>query len=214
MTRPRLLGTLSAVLVAAGIGCIAVPLVWSLHTARSVAPAQAEALAAWEDVVREGLAAEGETSHPAAAASGLRETSRAAPLWLSIPRLRLTRLIPEGASAGHLRRFGAGRISWTSLPDGPGIVGIAGHRTTYGAPFFRLGVLRTGDRIVLAYRGRTYEYTVTQRRIVRPDEVDVLRSATGERMVALVTCTPFYSAKYRLVVFARLQAVSFSPLPP
>jgi len=187
-------------LIAAGVGCISFPPVWSLYTARIVAPAQADGLAAWEGA--------------AAAAAGFGGGARpSAPLLLSIPRLRLTRLIPDGASTAHLRRFGAGRISWTALPDRPGVVGIAGHRTTYGAPFFRLGVLRSGDRIVLRYRGRTYEYTVTQRRIVRPDEIDVLRPSSGERVVALVTCAPFYSARYRLVVFGRLRAVLPSPPP-
>jgi sortase A len=127
-------------------------------------------------------------------------------LLLSIPKLRLTRVIPTGASVPQLRRHGVGRISWTPHPGQPGVIGIAGHRTTYGAPFFRLGRLAPGDQILLTYGGRRFDYVVTERRVVRPNQVDVLRASSGEQMVALITCAPVYSAKYRLVVLGRLQA--------
>jgi sortase A len=107
-----------------------------------------------------------------------------------------------------------GRISWTPLPGHPGVVGIAGHRTTYGAPFFRLGRLAPGDEILLTHGGRRFSYVVTERRVVRPNQVDVLRAPDGQQMVALITCTPIYSAKSRLVVLARLQdssPISASP---
>lgn len=166
------------------------------YTAVEVGPAQGDALAAWERI-------EAAPHAPAPAAGDGTPSSPA--LLLSIPRLGLTRVIPTGASVAHLRRHGVGRISWTALPGQPGVVGIAGHRTTYGAPFFRLGRLTPGDRIVLTYRGRRFEYLVTERRVVRPHQVEVLRAAPDAQMVALITCTPVYSAKYRLVVLGALR---------
>jgi sortase A len=160
---------------------------------------QLRALAAWE---RNGT----ELAPTGPAGIGTATASRT--LLLSIPKLRLTRVIPTGASVPQLRRHGVGRISWTPLPGQPGVVGIAGHRTTYGAPFFRLGRLAPGDGIQVTYGGRRFDYVVTERRVVRPNQVDVLRAASGEQMIALITCTPVYSAKYRLVVLGRLQATA------
>jgi LPXTG-site transpeptidase (sortase) family protein len=191
--------TLSTVLIVAGIGLILSPLSWVAYTAFRIGPSQADALAAWE---RDGTGQDA----PGSDETGTTPASRS--LLLSIPRLRLTRVIPTGASVAQLRRYGAGRISWTPLPGRPGVVGIAGHRTTYGAPFFRLGRLVPGDQILLTYDGRRFSYVVTERRVVRPSQMDVLRARPGEQMVALITCAPVYSAKYRLVVLGRLQATS------
>ncbi len=129
---------------------------------------------------------------------------------LTIPRLRLRRAVPSGADTQTLRRYGVGHISWTSLPGGAGLVGIAGHRTTYGAPFLRLNTLRPGDLIQVDYRGRRFSYTVTSSEVVTPDRVDVLEGS-GAPGVALVACTPVYSAAYRLVVFGAPTSVTPAP---
>jgi sortase A len=197
------LKTLSTILIVAGIVLTLFPAFWIAYTSVRVGPAQADALADWERQAPEGAAADLRTQSDLAALQ---------PLVLTIPRLRLTRYVPEGATVPQLRRYGVGRISWTALPDRPGLLGIAGHRTTYGAPFFRLGKLEPGDHIVVTYRGRRFDYVVTARRVVRPNEVDVLRAGPGTREIALVTCTPVYSARSRLVVLGKLQAVS--PLIP
>ena len=197
---------LSTVLIVAGIGLTLFPLLWIVYTSSRIGPIQAAALADWERTASEraasGLSAQRDALAPTQA------------LVLTIPRLRLTRFVPEGASVDQLRKFGVGRISWTALPDRPGTVGIAGHRTTYGAPFFRLAKLERGDHILITYKGRRFDYTVTDRRIVRPAEVAVLRAIPGEHAVALITCAPLYSARNRLVVLAMLRAVSSLSLPP
>lgn len=195
-SRVRILSTL---LIVAGIALILSPLAWVAYTGFQIGPAQADALAAWE---------QSEIAPDLAGPSGPAAASGSRTLLLSIPRLRLTRVVPTGASVAHLRRHGVGRISWTPLPGHPGVVGIAGHRTTYGAPFFRLGRLAPGDQIHLTYGGRRFNYVVTARRVVRPNQVDILRADPGEQLVALITCTPVYSAKYRLVIVGRLQATS------
>lgn len=199
MPSPSKVKVLSSVLIVIGIGLLLFPAFWVAYTALHIGPAQAAALAAWEQNAVEYTPAPGGAGADSASSKGL---------LLSIPRLRLTRFVPDGASVAQLRRYGVGRISWTALPDRPGMVGIAGHRTTYGAPFFRLGALRPGDHIVITYRGARFDYVVTDRRIVRPAEVAVLRAAPEERAVALVTCAPIYSAKNRLVVLGRLSTVS------
>lgn len=195
-----LLRPLSAVLIIAGVGLTLYPLVRIVYTASQSGPIQAAALAEWEHAA---------SGRPAPGSSTHRDVSEAPrDLVLTIPRLRLTRYVPEGAQLDQLRKFGVGRISWTVLPDRPGTVGIAGHRTTYGAPFFRLGELGRGDRIVITYGGKRFDYTVTDRRIVRPSAVEVLREGPDEYAIALITCTPLFSARYRLVVLGRLDKVS------
>lgn len=205
MGRPSPIRTLSTIFIAAGIGLTLFPLVWMAYTSLRVGPAQADALADWERHPPEGTGSDARFRSDLAALQ---------PLVLTIPRLRLTRYVPEGATVPQLRRYGVGRISWTALPDRPGLLGIAGHRTTYGAPFFWLGKLQPGDHIVVTYRGRRFDYGVTERRVVRPGEADVLQAGPGDRTIALVTCTPVYSARNRLVVFGKLQSVSPLTLVP
>jgi sortase A len=129
---------------------------------------------------------------------------------LTIPRLGLRRAVPLGADSQNLRRYGVGHISWTFLPGGPGVVGIAGHRTTYGAPFLRLNALRPGDIIHLDYRGRRFTYAVTRSEVVTPDRVDILDGSHAQG-IALVACTPVYSAAYRLVVLGAPASVTPEP---
>lgn len=200
MRWPRILST---VLLLAGGALIAFPLIRIGYTAWHVRSIQEAALAAWEQETPPALGgAEGARRH----------TSKG--LILTIPRLGLRRYIPEGANLTQLRRYGAGRITWTALPDRAGIVGIAGHRTTYGAPFFRLSSLEPGDLVLIDYAGKRFSYAVTERRVVTPQRSEVLLGPPGQRGVALVTCTPAYSAAYRLVILGRLREVSEVPSRP
>jgi len=186
----RVAGTLC---IAAGVVLVLAPFGWIAYTAVAVGPAQTAALAAWES-------AQGGAAAPAG-----RVVSDG--MVLTIPRLELRRFVPEGATPEHLRKFGVGRISWTTLPDRPGVLGIAGHRTTYGAPFFRLDTLRRGDVILVDYAGRRYRYAVVGSEVVRPEQVEVLWAPGVDRGIALVTCTPAYSAAFRLVVLGVLHGV-------
>jgi len=192
---------LSSACITAGIVLVLSPLGWVGYTAVAVGPAQTAALAAWERT----------TPRAPAAADGA--VAAAPGMVLTIPRLRLRSFVPEGATIDHLRRFGVGRIAWTALPEDPGILGIAGHRTTYGAPFFRLDTLRRGDVIFVEHKGRRYRYAALESRVVRPEQVDVLQASLGTQGIALVTCTPAYSAAYRLVVFGTLRGISTPALP-
>ncbi|QEC48192.1 class E sortase [Baekduia soli] len=133
-----------------------------------------------------------------------RDTSAGHPLGrLRIPRLDTHLVVVQGTGAGSLRR-GPGHYLGTALPGQPGTVGIAGHRTTYGAPFRHLDVLRRGDAIDVTMPYGDFVYRVEGTRIVSPDDVSSLR-AIGRQRLVLTACHPLYSASQRLVVIASLQ---------
>jgi sortase A len=120
---------------------------------------------------------------------------------LRIPAIELDYVVVEGTDTESLKK-GPGHYPWTSYPwqDG-GAVGIAGHRTTYGAPFWSLNELRMGDRIVLATEYGIFNYRVTGSRIINPANASVLED-TKEPTLVLTTCNPRFSAAERLIVFA------------
>jgi sortase A len=121
---------------------------------------------------------------------------------LSLPRLGLDHVAVDGTRAADLRR-GPGFYEGNPLPGTGGTVAIAGHRTTYGAPFRRLDEVRRGDRLVVTMPYGRFSYRVERTRIVGPDATWVVRRTDHERLV-LTACHPLYSAAQRIVVFARL----------
>ncbi|MGH2453635.1 MAG: sortase [bacterium] len=206
LRRARRLRVVANILIVTGVLLLVSPAGWVAYTALAVAPAQTAALAAWDGLANPvGAQAAARALPPAAAHAPARPA-----LLLTIPRIGLRRAVPPGAHPENLRRYGAGHISWTSLPGGPGMVGIAGHRTTYGAPFFRLNALRPGDLMHLDYQGRRFTYAVSRSEVVTPDRVDILEG-TGRQRIALVSCTPVYSAARRLVVIGTLASVTPTP---
>jgi sortase A len=88
-------------------------------------------------------------------------------------------------------------------------VAIAGHRTTYLAPFRRLDALRPGDRVVVRMPYGEFTYVVQGEKIVLPTALWVTRDVGYDRLV-LSACNPLYSAAQRIIVFARL--ARFVPL--
>lgn len=126
---------------------------------------------------------------------------------LRIPHLDNHYVIVAGTGSGSLRK-GPGHYDGTALPGEPGTVGLAGHRTTYGAPFRHLDALDPGDPITVTMPYGTFTYKVEGTRIVKPSDVSTLK-AVGRQRLALTACHPLYSAKQRIVVLARL--VSATP---
>jgi sortase A len=122
---------------------------------------------------------------------------------LRIPRLDAHFVVVQGTGNAALRS-GPGHYAGTALPGQDGTVGIAGHRTTYGAPFRHLDALRRGDPITMTMPYGRFTYRVEGTRIVKPQDVSTLRSIGRQRLV-LTACHPLYSAAKRLVVIARLQ---------
>lgn len=120
---------------------------------------------------------------------------------IKIPRIDVDLVVVEGTDTESLKK-GPGHYDGTAYPwQDHGRVGIAGHRTTYGAPFWSLNELEPGDRIVLATEFGIFDYRVTGSRIIAPSDGSVLRATTKPTLV-LTTCNPRFSAAERLVVFA------------
>jgi sortase A len=125
---------------------------------------------------------------------------------LQIPRIDLDAVVVNGVREEDLKR-GPGHYLATAYPwEERGTVAIAGHRTTYGQPFWSIDELRRGDRIRLITEYGTYEYRVTRTVEVRPTENSVLEQ-TEEPTLVLTTCSPRFSASNRLVVFAERVSV-------
>jgi len=123
---------------------------------------------------------------------------------MRIPSVDLETVIVEDASAASLQK-GPAHYAGTPLPGQPGTVGIAGHRTTYQAPFHDLDDLERGDRVVVRMPYGVFRYRVEGSKVVPPDDVQVLNRVGHDRLT-LTACHPLYSASERIVVFARLSA--------
>ena len=124
---------------------------------------------------------------------------------LEIPRLGLSVVVVNGTGAGDLRR-GPGRHLESYMPGERELVYIAGHRTTYGAPFGSIDELRPGDPITVELPYATIEYRVTGHRIVDDNDLSVLESPQHEELV-LQACHPRFFASQRYLVYARPVAV-------
>jgi sortase A len=120
---------------------------------------------------------------------------------LEVPRLDLDVVVVNGTDVGSLRR-GPGRHLETAMPGEGELVYIAGHRTTFGAPFSNIDKLRRGDRISLEMPYGSVVYAVTSHRIVSQHEVSVLKSSGREELV-LQACHPRFFASQRYLVYAR-----------
>jgi sortase A len=125
---------------------------------------------------------------------------------MRIPRLDLDAVVVNGTSAADLRR-GPGRHVDTYMPGERELVYIAGHRTTYGAPFSEINELRPGDEIVLELPYASFEYVVTRHRIVDDSNLSVLESPGHEQLV-LQACHPRFFASERYLVYARPVSVT------
>jgi sortase A len=120
-----------------------------------------------------------------------------------MPAIGVSEVFVQGTGAGDLRA-GPGHYPDTPFPGERGTVAIAGHRTTYGAPFRRVDKLERGDRIELRMPYGRFTYRVERTRIVEPTETSVIDRVDHDRLV-LSACHPLYSAAQRIVVFARLE---------
>jgi sortase A len=123
---------------------------------------------------------------------------------IQIPKLGVNFVFVQGVSADALQK-GPGHYEGTALPGERGTAGIAGHRTTYLAPFRDIDDLRRGDEVVIRMPYGRYRYGVEGAVVVSPTDTRSLRSVRYERL-ALTTCTPPFSAAKRLIVTARLRS--------
>jgi sortase A len=120
---------------------------------------------------------------------------------LHVPRLDLDIVVVNGTSSGDLRR-GPGRHTETYMPGEGKLVYVAGHRTTYGAPFSQINELEPGDSISVELPYGKVEYRVTKHLIVDDNDLSVLESDGREELV-LQACHPRFFASQRYLVYAR-----------
>jgi sortase A len=121
---------------------------------------------------------------------------------IEIPKIKASFVLVNGTGTGALRK-GPGIYDDVPFPGAPGTTAIAGHRTTYLAPFRHIDRLKRGSEVVVEMPYGRFTYAVQKTLIVAPTRVDVIHRVNYDRLV-LSACHPLYSAAQRIVVFARL----------
>jgi sortase A len=121
---------------------------------------------------------------------------------IRVPRMGVNMILVNGTDHETLKK-GPGRDLQTFMPGENRLVYIAGHRTTYLAPFSHIDSMRPGDRVTLELPYGTFIYSVTGHRIVKATDLSVLRSPRHE-VVELQACHPRFFATHRYIVYARL----------
>jgi sortase A len=123
-----------------------------------------------------------------------------------IPSIGLDIAVVQGTNTSDLQQ-GPGHYPSTPFPGEPGTAAIAGHRTTYLAPFRHIDSLHGGNLIRLEMPYGTLDYRVQDTKVVEPTDLAILHRTSYQRLV-LTACHPLYSASQRIVAFARLDRVS------
>ncbi len=121
---------------------------------------------------------------------------------IEMPSIDVSKFVVEGVDVEDLKK-GPGHYPGTPLPGEKGNAAIAGHRTTYGAPFYDVNELKVGDPIFVTTAAGRFRYDVTEQLIVSPEAVEVLDDKGDDRLT-LTTCNPRFSAAERLIIVARL----------
>ena len=121
---------------------------------------------------------------------------------IRMPAIGASFVLVDGTRPSSLRK-GPGFFPESPYPGAHGTTAIAGHRTTYQAPFRNIDKLKRGNRIIVDMPYGRFTYEVERKRIVRPDALWVLRRTSYDRLI-LTACHPLYSAAKRIIVFSRL----------
>jgi sortase A len=208
---------IASVLITSGILMLAdagLTLAWQEPVSAFLAQQQQNALGDELDKAAQDFSSQ----HGLVPISGLdsrRDLARAATEWrgrlktghpmgrIVLPTLGRHYVVVQGTDTASLRK-GPGHYPKTNVPGEGGTIAIAGHRTTYLAPFRTVNKLKPGQEIDLEMPYGRFVYQVFQKRIVKPSDVGVLRSVPKDRRLVLTACHPLYSAAQRIVVFARL----------
>jgi sortase A len=126
---------------------------------------------------------------------------------LVVRRMGLRVVFVQGTNWAHDLSKGPGHYKQTSVPGLGRTTAIAGHRTTFGAPFRHIDRLKKGDPIVVQLPYGTFLYRVLSHRVVKDNDWSIIRQRGFDELV-LSACHPLYSASHRWVVFARLSEVT------
>ena len=207
----RLVGGLGRVLIAAGL----VILLFVVYQLWGTGLREAQAQSDLTESFAETLAAPPLRALPAGSDEPpvipLAPPEGEAVAMIRIPKIDVEKAVVEGVGIGDLQK-GPGHYPSTPLPGQPGNAAIAGHRTTYGAPFFSLDELQIGDEILVRTLQGEFRYEVDRKTVVLPSQVEVL-DPTEEPRLTLTTCNPRFSAAERLIVSAVLTGPP-APAPP
>jgi sortase A len=124
---------------------------------------------------------------------------------IRIGRVGLNMVLVNGTDHDTLTK-GPGRDLRTFMPGENRLVYIAGHRTTYLAPFASIDAIRSGDSIEIEVPYATFVYRATTHRIVKATDLSVLRSPKHEQL-ELQACHPRFFASHRYILYAKLVRV-------
>ena len=124
---------------------------------------------------------------------------------IKIDRIGLSIVVVQGTETASLQK-GPGHYKNTSIPGQPGTTAIAGHRTTYLAPFRHIDESQNGDEIRVEMPYSAFTYTVQRHEVVDPSDVGILKPV-GYPQLVLTACHPPYSAAHRYAVFAKLTRI-------
>jgi sortase A len=122
-----------------------------------------------------------------------------------IPSIDLDAVLVEGTDTASLQK-GPGHYPKTAFPGQGKTIGIAGHRTTYLAPFRKINEIERHDKVRLEMPYATFTYEIQKHRIVPPTAVHIVHNTGYERLV-MTACHPLYSAAQRYAQFAKLKRI-------
>jgi sortase A len=133
---------------------------------------------------------------------------------ISIPSIGVSKYVVAGVRLKDLER-GPGLFPGSPLPGQKGNVAIAGHRTTFGAPFSRIDEIQNNEKIILESRDGTFTYRVNgEPKIVSATDVAVVKTTDPDiATITLVSCYPKWTSTQRIIVVATLDSTE-TPLPP
>jgi sortase A len=140
-----------------------------------------------------------------AAAAALPAVAEGDPIArIEMPRIGVDKIVVAGVDKDDLKK-GPGHYPETPLPGQLGNSAIAGHRTTFGQPFFDVDKLDSGDEIILTTLSGRYVYRVTGQQIVSPSDYQVIATTDPTRAtLTLTSCHPKYTARERIIISAEL----------
>ena len=211
----RIVGT---VMIVAGLGALAWALtVWKWQDPFTAVLNRQDQRALSQSLER-GFEAFGARAKPVSSPILRKSLTRNATRWrkglkrgeavgrLRVPRLDLTAVMVNGTDTETLKR-GPGRYLGSAVPGEGELVYVAGHRTTYGAPFSQIDKLRTGDSVYVDMPYATIRYRITGYRIVAATQLSVLKSR-GYEELALQACHPRFFATQRYIAYAKPVAIT------
>jgi len=195
----------------AGIGLIAIGMaiiIWPFYTNFVMARRETEILSSWDEEIEAAL--DDNSGESGSGTNGSLEkenipvdTEKKVPFRITIAKIEVDWIVNKGTDYATLKK-GPGYYTSSALPGENGTCLVAGHRTTYGAPFNRLDELEEDDEIIIETEGNEkFVYLVTGHESALPTDMSVLENTEYPSLV-LSTCHPKFYATRRLIIYASI----------